>query len=648
MEKAVWLIIDYFFWADIAVNFRTAYYDVQDDCVVTEPHAIWKNYLKSWFTIDFCSCVDVEFIMSFFISSDGGELGSTRMLKAIRLFRLLKLVRLMKLGRYLELIEEELGIPPALFDLLMLFVQVAFLAHLFACFFYFVASNNSEGTTLEDGDTWFRDDFLFPHQTTHEIYIGAIYWAFTTMTTVGYGDICAHPDSIAEKCYAIIMMAIGATVFAFVLANVAALSDSMGGSQAQVRAHLVHVTEYLEEKTVPLGMHPAIKAHWKFVLASSLGMDENQLLEQLPTRMAQQILFFAHEHVIEKISIFRSIERKSIILHIFRLMEPCFFVNGSTLFDEGGMANHVYFITNGVVELTKRVLTGADVKAVTIAHVETGGFVGHSGLMLSARQPYTAKALDGDCECYSLSNATISNVTEDLPFIAIHLQFALSTALAEQDEHLSAGARLLRAERLRNIDSPTTVKFVERRSDRQGSGRTSPMTAGSPTRTPTARPSLNGRSGSRTLSTSPGGARRSMSMSPSMSRGDSSISFDSEGTPKKPPMKMVTSIRRRLTTTFSAKVAIEEDAAAPEANPIDSIFDVHASENLNVGRTGSIPRSNSCPELESDYGISSTTSKGKPLLGLGVEEAALRSQRDFRTIYRNRSISRMAPDSVEN
>ena len=573
------------------------------------------------------------------------------MLKAIRLFRLLKLVRLMKLGRYLELIEDELGIPPALFDLLMLFVQVAFLAHLFACFFYFVASNNSEGTTLEDGDTWFRNDFLFPHQDTHEIYIGAIYWAFTTMTTVGYGDICAHPDSIAEKCYAIVMMAIGATVFAFVLANVAALSDSMGGSQAQVRAHLVHVTEYLEEKTVPLGMHPAIKAHWKFVLASSLGMDEGQLLEQLPTRMAQQILFLAHEQVIEKICIFRTIEQKSIILHIFRLMDPCYFVNGGTLFEEGGMANDVYFITDGVVELTKRVITGTDVKAVTIAHVETGGFVGHSGLMLSARQPYTAKAIDGGCECYSLSNNTISNITQDLPFVAIHLQFALSTAMAEQDEHLTTGARQLRAERLRNIDSPTTVKFVERLSERSGSGRStgriSPMTAGTPTRTPTSRPSLVSRSGSRTMSSSPGGARRSMSMSPSMSRGESS-SFDSDGNTQKPPMKIITTMKRRLTTTFSAKVAIEQDDAAPEANPIDGILDVHASENIKGGRISSVPRSISCPELESGYGISSTTSKGKPLLGLGVEEAALRSQGDSRTIYRNRSISRMAPDSVEN
>ena len=69
------------------------------------------------------------------------------------------------------------------------------------------------------------------------------------MTTVGYGDICAHPESVAEKSYAIVMMGIGATVAAFVLANVAALGDSLSGSAAQVRAQLVHVTEYLQEKS---------------------------------------------------------------------------------------------------------------------------------------------------------------------------------------------------------------------------------------------------------------------------------------------------------------------------------------------------------------------------------------------------------------
>merc|ERR1711988_212591 len=155
-------------------------------------------------------------------------------------------------------------------------------------------------------------------------------------------------------------MGIGATVFAFVLANVAALSDSLSGSAAQVRAQLVHVTEYLQEKSVPLGMHPAIKQHWKFVLSANLGMDENQLLEQLPTRMAQQLLIHAHEHTIEKICIFQKIQQRSIILHIWRLMQPCFFVAGGTLFIEGGLANDVYFITHGLVEVTKRVIAGPD------------------------------------------------------------------------------------------------------------------------------------------------------------------------------------------------------------------------------------------------------------------------------------------------
>ena len=75
------------------------------------------------------------------------------------------------------------------------------------------------------------------------------------------------------------------------------------------------------------------------------------------------------------------------------------------------------------MEVTKRVIAGPDVKAVTIAHIEAGGFVGHSGLMLSSRQPYTAKALEGGCRC-SLNNNAILSITSDLQFVAI-LQFAL-------------------------------------------------------------------------------------------------------------------------------------------------------------------------------------------------------------------------------
>ena len=645
LQMIVERAIDGCFLMDIAVNFRTAFHDITDDCLVTDFSSISQHYLRTWFGIDFFSCIDIELIASLFVSNDTSDLKSTKLIKAIRLFRLLKLVRLMKLGRYLEIVEDELGIPPALFDLLMLFIQVAFLAHVFACFFHLVAVENSSGTDIEDGDTWFRDQDLFPHQTNSEVYIGAIYWAFTTMTTVGYGDICAHPESIAEKCYAIVMMAIGATVFAFVLANVAALSDSMSGTQAQVRAQLVHVNEYLEEKKVSLGLCPAIKAHWRFLTASSLGMNEAGLLEQLPTRMAQQILFIAHEHVIHHICLFRCIQKKSIILHIFRLMQPCFFYRGTVIFDEGGSANHVYFVTNGKVALTKRIITGNYVKMLPIGHIEAGGFVGHSGLVQSARQPYTATSIEIGCECFSLGNDAISRVAIELPFVAIHLQFAISEAMAEQDNKLSAEARALRKERLRDLEEPT-VKIVGNISDFNSTVVKSP-----------ARSRISMRSNSSTSPSSSLGRSSSMSRSPaarSMSRLESQESAsDSEtkGTPVE-KFRFVYSNFEKLITPFrpEARVATKDDqnegTIFDGTEPLNCVLKTDDTVLINsrsMNCTRSIPRSKSCPDFGSSNGVSSKRIKGQDNSifnnGVGIEEAALRTQGDSRTIYRNRSIS---------
>lgn len=46
--------INYFFMADILINFFSAYYD-EDNVLVTNNIYIAKNYLKGWFLIDVLS-----------------------------------------------------------------------------------------------------------------------------------------------------------------------------------------------------------------------------------------------------------------------------------------------------------------------------------------------------------------------------------------------------------------------------------------------------------------------------------------------------------------------------------------------------------------------------------------------------------------
>ena len=59
----------------------------------------------------------------------------------------------------------------------------------------------------------------------------SIYWAFTTMTTVGYGDIGATVTT--EYIVVIFGMLVGASVFGYVIGNVTSMMEGTDPAAAQ-------------------------------------------------------------------------------------------------------------------------------------------------------------------------------------------------------------------------------------------------------------------------------------------------------------------------------------------------------------------------------------------------------------------------------
>ena len=91
--------VDTVFVCDIVVNFRTAYLDEGADALMTTPSDISRNYLTTWFAVDFFSVVPLELIATSVSGGGGGAaFRSFKLLKVVRLFRLLKLVKLLESG----------------------------------------------------------------------------------------------------------------------------------------------------------------------------------------------------------------------------------------------------------------------------------------------------------------------------------------------------------------------------------------------------------------------------------------------------------------------------------------------------------------------------------------------------------------------
>lgn len=66
-----------------------------------------------------------------------------------------------------------------------------------------------------------------------------MYWAMSTLTTVGYGDVT--PQNDAEKMVSMIAMVVGVTVFAYFMGNTASLISAGNATEAAVAQRLAQV-----------------------------------------------------------------------------------------------------------------------------------------------------------------------------------------------------------------------------------------------------------------------------------------------------------------------------------------------------------------------------------------------------------------------
>jgi hypothetical protein len=223
------------------------------------PRVLGKQYLRGWLFLDLLGTVPFTEIMR---DSVQGADTYPRLIKVLRILRMLKLLRLSRFGQKAEFVKSLLKMHVGIFRGVKFLVFFITLAHIMANILVITATFASDEHVHPK--SWLTQFSVFDDgigmvpigdsskgtQCVHASagatcvvtracrYLMALYWSFTTIITLGYGDI--YPVQTAEAGVCILNMIIGAAVFSFLVGNVAsvlAAADSSRGIDS-IRADL--------------------------------------------------------------------------------------------------------------------------------------------------------------------------------------------------------------------------------------------------------------------------------------------------------------------------------------------------------------------------------------------------------------------------
>lgn len=344
-------IVDVIFFIDIVLNFHTTFVGPGGE-VVSDPKVIRMNYLRSWFIIDLLSCLPYDVFNAFDHDEDG--IGS--------LFSALKVVRLLRLGRVVRKLDRYLEYGAAMLILLLCFYMLV--AHWLACIWYSIGRSDADNGVQYSwlwklaNVTQSPYSYVWPNDSTSPelingpsrktMYVTALYFTMTCMTSVGFGNVAAETDN--ERIFTICMMIIAALLYATIFGHVTTIIQQMTSATAKYHDMLNNVREFMKLHEVPKALSERVMDYVVSTWAMTKGLDTDKVLNYCPKDMKADICVHLNRKVFNEHPAFRLASDgclRALAMH-FTMSHSA---PGDLLYHTGESIDSLCFIVTGSLEV---------------------------------------------------------------------------------------------------------------------------------------------------------------------------------------------------------------------------------------------------------------------------------------------------------
>ncbi|KAL9183699.1 hypothetical protein ACHAXT_004555 [Thalassiosira profunda] len=238
----------------------------------------------------------------------------------------------------------------------------------------------------------------------------SVYWAITTLSTVGYGDLT--PVDFAETCYALFVGAAGAVFTAAVVANVTSFFHDAELSENNYEHKLNCIKRFMDRHNVSLESSQQVTEYFEYVAEEQEGLNEAVLLrEAIPDHLSTNLLVHITQPMVGSCDFFADCE-SGFIRKIMVSMEQVFYGADYLVLSLEVPSNCMYFIKKGRVEL---MVEKEDKRLKAIRKLDANDSFAEGCLLETwEKNPFIARTAT-ECELWVLKRSVFRDLIRDFP-----------------------------------------------------------------------------------------------------------------------------------------------------------------------------------------------------------------------------------------